>query len=155
MKKWSKRRKIIVGLFFLVVVSQAIRPKKNAGIPSGPTDITTKVAVPESVMVVLKQSCYDCHSDYSAYTWYDEITPVSWWVANHIEEGKRELNFTHFGEYTAKKMDHKMEEIAETVEKEQMPLPSYLWTHGEAKLTQKQKQVLIDWANNSRKALMP
>lgn len=155
MKNWSRKKKIFVGIFLLIIVSQAIRPQKNTGIPSGPKDITKAISVPDSVMVVLKKSCYDCHSDYSAYPWYDEITPVNWWVTHHINEGKRELNFTHFGEYPAKKMAHKLEEIAETVEKAQMPLPSYLWMHGDAKLTEPQKRILINWANTERKKLAP
>jgi hypothetical protein len=62
--------------------------------PVGLKDISKTLQVPDSVMYVLKKSCYDCHSNYSTHLWYDRITPVNWWVADHITEGKRRLNFT-------------------------------------------------------------
>lgn len=155
MRRWSKRKKILLGLLLLFVAAQAVRPPKNIGKPSGTSDIATVVTVPDDVMAVLKKSCYDCHSDYSNYPWYDEITPVNWWVAHHIKEGKRELNFTQFGSYSARKKNHKLEEIAETVEKGSMPLKSYLVMHGDAKLTDAQRRAVITWANESRRRVLP
>src|SRR5215217_2509007 len=118
----KKKKKILISILVLLIVIQVIQPAKNTGNAAGPKDITTVVQVPDNVMTVLKKSCYDCHSNNTTYPWYDNITPVNWWVADHIKEGKRELNFTDFGDYTAKRQNKKLEEIAKTVEKEQMPL---------------------------------
>lgn len=155
MKTWSKKKKILIALLLLFIAAQAIRPAKNTGSSSGPQDVTTVVQVPDSMMALLKTSCYDCHSNHSDYPWYDQIAPVSWWVSNHINEGKRELNFTQFGSYTAKKKAHKMEEIAKTVEKDEMPISSYLWMHGNAQLTAEQKSAIISWAKAAQKTLQP
>lgn len=155
MKTWSKKKKILIAFLLLFIAAQAIRPAKNAGNSSGPQDVTTVVMVPDSLMELLKNSCYDCHSNHSDYPWYDQIAPVSWWVSNHINEGKRELNFTQFGSYTTKKMAHKMEEVAETVEKEEMPISSYLWMHGNARLTKEQRSAIISWAKAAQKTLQP
>ncbi|RYF85126.1 MAG: cytochrome C, partial [Chitinophagaceae bacterium] len=73
-------------------------------------------------------------------------TPVNWWVAHHINEGKRKLNFTEFGNYTVKRQSKKLDEVAETVESDEMPLNSYLIMHGDAKLSTDEKKLLIDWA---------
>lgn len=155
MKKWSKSKKVLLALLAFFIIAQAIRPAKNAGNATGPRDITSVVTVPDSIMGVLQKSCYDCHSDHTVYPWYDQITPVNWWVDQHIKDGKRELNFTTFGEYPVKKMVRKIEEIGETIEKEEMPLPSYLWMHGDAKLSSSERTAIINWVRVSQKALQP
>lgn len=155
MKKWSKSKKVLVALLAFFIIAQAIRPAKNAGNATGPRDITSVVTVPDSIMGVLQKSCYDCHSDHTDYPWYDQITPVNWWVDQHIKDGKRELNFTTFGEYPVKKMVRKIEEIGETIEKKEMPLPSYLWMHGDAKLSSSERTAIINWVRVSQKALQP
>ena len=45
--------------------------------------------------------------------------------------------------------NHKLEETVEMVEELEMPLPSYtyLGLHSEAKLTDDQRKIIIDWAN--------
>jgi hypothetical protein len=142
------KKKILIGILVLFVLAQAVQPTKNNGTGTNPNDITTLHDVPENVMGILKKSCYDCHSNYTNYPWYDHITPVNWWVANHIKEGKRELNFNEFASYSSEKQLKKLKEMAEEVEEEEMPLPSYLFTHGDARLNIDQKKLLIDWAKN-------
>ena len=147
-------KKFLIGFFILFLVAQAVQPPKSQGNSSSAQDITTMVAVPANVMNILKKSCYDCHSNHTIYPWYDNITPINWWVADHIKEGKRELNFTEFGSYSNKKQLNKLKEIGETVEEGQMPLSSYLITHGDASLTEAQKTLLIDWARKASDELV-
>jgi hypothetical protein len=147
-------KKFLIGFFILFLVAQAVQPPKNQGNSSSAQDITTMVTVPPNVMNILKKSCYDCHSNHTVYPWYDNITPINWWVADHIKEGKRELNFTEFGSYSNKKQLNKLKEIGETVEEGQMPLSSYLITHGDASLTGEQKTLLIDWARKASDELV-
>jgi hypothetical protein len=154
MKNWSKRKKILVGLLLLFLAVQAIQPSKNQGNASGPKDIIQVKQVPDSVLAVLKKSCYDCHSNYTIYPWYDNITPVNWWVAHHIDEGKRELNFSIFGEYTAKRQAKKLEESAKQIEEDEMPLKSYLLLHSNAELSAAEKKMLIDWFKNARAGMI-
>ena len=142
-------KKLLIIFLVLFLAIQLFRPSLNRGNAAGPNDITQAMAVPAPVRTILEKSCYDCHSNHTEYPWYDRIAPVSWWVANHIKEGKLELNFTEFGTYTPKKQAKKLEEIAETVESGEMPLKSYLITHGDARLTEAQKKTLVDWAKNT------
>jgi hypothetical protein len=59
----------------------------------------------------------------------------------HITEGKSKLNFSNF------EIDpHKMEEIAEEIEEDKMPLKSYRMFHKKARLDDSQKKELIEWA---------
>ncbi len=142
-------RTILISLLLLFIAAQFVQPPHNNGVATGPEDITQVVMVPPDVMGLLIRSCYDCHSDYTKYPWYDYIFPVNWWITNHINDGKHELNFTHFAKYSAKKQSKKLEESAEQVEKHEMPLKSYLITHTEAKLTDAERQILIQWAKSA------
>lgn len=139
------KKKLLIGFIIVFIAAQFFQPTKNEGITSSPQDITRAVTVPEEVFTILQRSCYDCHSNHTSYPWYDRISPVSWWVANHIKEGKIELNFTEFGNYSAKKQLKKLKEIRETVEQDEMPLSSYLVMHRDARLSNTQKSMLINW----------
>lgn len=149
MKNWSKSAKIVLGIIFLLLVAQLFQPSPNQGNVFGPKDITQVVQVPDTVLSILKKSCYDCHSNSTTYVWYDKITPVNYWIDHHIAEGKHELNFSVFGEYTAKRQAKKLDEVAEQLEKDEMPLGSYTLLHTDAKITEGQKKILIDWAHTA------
>jgi hypothetical protein len=98
---------------------------------------------PAELLSTLKAACYDCHSNETKWPWYSKIAPVSFWVNNHVQEGREKLNFSEYG----KPQKEGDEEVAETVQEGEMPLKSYtyLGMHPEAKLTQAQKQLIIDW----------
>lgn len=100
---------------------------------------------PEAIATQIKASCYDCHSNESKYPWYSNIQPIAWFLKNHIDEGREELNFSEFGTYKAKRQAHKMEECAELIEKDEMPLSSYTIIHKDAVLDASQKELLISY----------
>lgn len=137
-------------LLLALIVIQFFRPEKNIAATPAPTDIATKYTVPAEVNTILQKACYDCHSNNTQYPWYSNIQPFAWWLADHIKDGKRHLNFSTFINYSYKRADHKMEEVIETVEKKEMPLPSYTWMHTDAKLTDAERAALINWAKQVR-----
>lgn len=137
-------------LLLALVIIQFFRPEKNIAATPAPTDIATKYTVPADVNAILQKACNDCHSNNTHYPWYSNIQPIAWWLANHIKDGKRHLNFSTFTSYSYKRADHKMEEVIEMVEKNEMPLASYTWSHKDAKLTEAEKTTLINWAKQVR-----
>lgn len=152
------RRKKIgrkVALAFLVVFAgiQFIRPQKNKDPEDPSTDITHFVTVPDTVMHLLRVSCYDCHSNKTNYPWYAEVAPASWWLAYHIKEGKAELNFSEFSQYSKRRMKSKLSAIANQVKEREMPLKSYMLIHADAKLHSDQVQIIIDWVESAKKEL--
>jgi hypothetical protein len=58
------------------------------------------------------------------------------------------LNFSEWEKYTLKKKKHKLKEIIEETDEGEMPLRTYLWTHGEAKLSKSQINRLETWINS-------
>lgn len=144
MKKVIKTTLVV--LLVVLVLIQFYRPAKNDGPIDVPSDISVAYAVPADVMNVLHKACYDCHSNHTEYPWYNNIQPVALWLADHVKEGKEELNFSEFGTFKTKRKLKKLKEIVHEVEEGDMPLSSYTLIHNEAKLTPQEKQMLIDWA---------
>jgi hypothetical protein len=159
-KKSSWLKRILVILLLIFAAMQFIQPDKNNQSMDMSNDITTVVTVPTEVQTLLKTACYDCHSNFTNYPWYSNIQPVGWWLKDHIDEGKQHLNFQEFaslkprpdGKYktTAALQDHKLEEVASTIEKGEMPLSSYTIIHTEAKLSEPQKKIITNWVDSAR-----
>ena len=147
-------KKILVIVLTIFFAIQFIRPSKNTTTnDSLKNDISSVYPVPENVRNILKSSCYDCHSNNTYYPWYSNIQPVGLWMQFHVDEGKLELNFNEFASYDKKKQHKKLEEIAEEIKINQMPLPSYVKMHKEAKLTQDEKYILTDWVNSLQNSI--
>lgn len=146
-------KRILIILLVVLVGIQFIQPEKNISDVPSPNDIRVHYAVPSNVLSVLKRACYDCHSNNTNYPWYSYIQPIGFWLNDHIKHGKGELNFSEFASYSAKKAAHKLEEIVEMVEDEEMPLESYVNMHSEAKLTDLEKELLIKWVNDLRETI--
>ena len=149
----KKKTKVVIGVLIVLILAQFIRPNRNTGNVFGRNDISHEVQLPDSVLKILKKSCFDCHSNRTAYPWYAEINPVSWWLNHHVNEGKQELNFSEFVTYEDSTKLKKLEEIAEEVKEHKMPLDSYLLIHKDAKLTSQQISTLISWTEGARKEL--
>ena len=143
-------KKILLLLLIVFVIAQFSRPEKNEGELTSLNAFLDDTSPSEDVKHVLKETCFDCHSNVTRYPWYSNITPINYWMAGHVDHGKEELNFSKWDGYSAKKKDHKLEEVIELVKKKEMPLPSYTWTHKEAKLTDEQIQAVIAWADKMR-----
>lgn len=151
----SITKKILLAILLLFILGQFIRPDKNQSNFASPNDLFAGFSAPESTEQIIKTACYDCHSNNTVYPWYSEIQPVAWWIADHVNEGKSELNFSEFLSYKPKKADHKLEEVIEMIQEGEMPLQSYTLIHGNAKLSEIQKTELINWVQGIRTEIKP
>ncbi|MBL7869467.1 MAG: heme-binding domain-containing protein [Flavobacterium lindanitolerans] len=141
----SLKKKIILGLAVILIGMQFFQPLRNQSDEVTASHIERVYAVPQNVKAILTQSCYDCHSNNTRYPWYSRIQPGAWYMARHIKKGKEELNFSTFGEYSARKQRNKFRAMAGQVKDGEMPLSSYTLIHRNAVLSQDDKQVLINW----------
>jgi Haem-binding domain len=135
-------------ILIIFVIIQFFRPPRNQSTVLSGNDITLYYKVPDEALNILKQSCYDCHSNHTAYPWYFRIQPVAWWMQDHVDDGKREINFSEFATYAPRKQVHKMKEVSRQIKQGEMPLDSYLWIHKDAKLDDGQKSIVIRWADS-------
>lgn len=143
-------KKIFIALLVLFVISQFFGPEKNEGDLTSMDAFYAETNPSPEVKKILEVSCIDCHSDVTKYPWYNNITPVNYWLASHVNEGKEHFNISKWEGSPTRRKDHKFEELIEMVEAKEMPLNSYTWTHTEAKLTDNQIKALVDWAKRVR-----
>lgn len=138
---------LVIALIALIMI-QFVRPVKNNGGYESVAVFEKETKVSPRTASILKQQCYDCHSDQTQYPWYAEFAPASFWLEDHISHGKGHLNFSAWESYSVKKKEHKLEEVIEMVEEGEMPLESFTWIHGD--LPEEDKQLLLQWAALSR-----
>lgn len=146
-------KKILIALLVVLVVLQFFQIDKTNPVVDESKDFLKTQNTPEEIASIIKTSCYDCHSNESKYPWYSNVQPAGWFLKDHIDEGRRELNFSTFTDYEVKRQDHKLEECIEYIEKDEMPLGSYTLVHREAALTEAQKNILIDYFKSVRTKL--
>lgn len=137
-------KKVIIGILVVLVLIQFIRPEKNdSNIVIN--DISTIMQVPIEVKEIIKTSCADCHSNFTKYPWYFEIAPVSWYLAQHVNKGKENLNFSEWSTYNKNQKNHILKDLNKELKEHKMPLKSYLLGHKDAELTEDQYRILLDW----------
>ncbi len=146
MKK-AVRITVIIALIALIVI-QFIRPLENNGGYETVGTFETETHVSPELSVVIKENCYDCHSNQTQYPWYSKVAPISFWLSDHINDGKKHFNASAWSEYADKKKEHKLEELGDEVGHDEMPLSSYTLLHGD--LTAAEKKMVLDWASAAR-----
>ena len=138
----------LIALLGVLVVIQFIKPKKNTDGYQSVALFEQEIVPTKEIASIFKNNCYDCHSDQTNYPWYNNIAPINFWLEEHIADGKRHFNVSTWDTYSARKKDHKLEELIEYVEQGEMPLDSYTWLHGN--LSEKDTEILLQWAQLSR-----
>ncbi len=127
-------------------IIQFIPSGRPANQPVAGQDVFEIVEIPAEVGSLLKNACYDCHSQSVKYPWYSYVAPVSWLVARDVNMAREHLDFGKWGELTKRKQIKVLGEIAEEVEDRNMPMEIYIRMHSEAKLTDKQRELIINWS---------
>lgn len=138
--------KLFLGFLALFILIQFIRPEKNDS-KNEMYAMSTVMEIPIEVNKIIQTSCADCHTNSTNYPWYSEIAPASWYLAQHVKEGKEHLNFSEWTAYNKDQQEHIIEDMKEVLNDREMPLKSYLLIHKDAKLTENQYQILYDWVN--------
>jgi hypothetical protein len=141
-------KKIILSLFVILLAMQLIRIDKTNPPVVSSKDFINVTHPSKEVEALLTTACYDCHSNTTQYPWYTNVAPVSWWLKNHINEGREHLNFSEWNDYDAEQKAHKVEEMIEEIKEGEMPLSSYTITHSDANLSLNQREQLIKFLSS-------
>lgn len=139
---------IIYSLLIVLVGIQFIPTSINQQEITPYTDIRKVYTIPDNVLTILEVSCFDCHSNNTNYPFYSRIQPMAMLMDKHVREGKEELNFSEFGDYSDRKKRNKLFSIQNQVKDGEMPLSSYTLMHNDAKLTANEKKLIEEWITN-------
>jgi len=146
---------VVIVLAVAFVIAQFFRPDRTLP-PENPADtLEASTQVPQNVEAILTRSCVDCHSNRTTYPWYSNVSPFSWFLANHINEGRQELNISTWNTTDIKRRVRKLDKMCEEVQNGEMPLPSYLWIHWDAKLSPNDIKTLCSWTDAEKQRLQP
>jgi hypothetical protein len=136
---------VVLALF---VILQFIPNTYPEIVKSNENDLILTEDVPEEVGLILRNSCYDCHSNETRYPWYAYIAPVSWLVVRDVKLGRDDMNFSEWNNLKSRDKIKLLDEIAEEVNDGNMPMPIYTITHGDASLDDVKKQLLVKWTED-------
>jgi len=133
-------------LLAAVIVLAAIQlyPVKRDNPP-----VEADLDAPAEVKAILRRACYDCHSNETHWPCYAYVAPVSWLVTSDVEAGRKQLNFSSWSQYSAKKRRTKAETMLDQITEKEMPLPKYLHLHSDAKLSAADVETLKSWAEEN------
>jgi hypothetical protein len=142
-------RGALFGFFGLVVGIQLIRPARTNPPVEQSQTLEAVVFVPPQIEGILQRACNDCHSDLTRWPWYSNVAPISWLVIDHVDEGRRHVNFSEWlrrdtknpAEYTRQRF----QAMCKQVQIGDMPLTSYLLVHRDAKLSQDDIETICQW----------
>ncbi|PTQ96620.1 cytochrome P460 [Mucilaginibacter yixingensis] len=136
-----KKFLLVSGICVLIVVAclQLIRPKIDH------PPVTQDFEAPTAVKVILVRACYDCHSNETNLRWYDKVQPVYWQVAEHIKDGRKGLNFSEWDKLAPAERKAKLWEAVNQIEQGAMPIKSYTFVHGDARVSSADLAVLKNY----------
>jgi|SRR5262244_1837651 len=132
---------------------QLIRPARTNPPVDESQTIFARTQMTPQVAAILNRACNDCHSNKTVWPWYTNVAPISWWLTNHVTDGRRNLNYSEWGKLPADRQDRKLRQICDEVEDGNMPLSSYVPMHPQARLSEEDNKTLCDWTAAERERL--
>jgi hypothetical protein len=123
--------------------------------PLDPEEDFLMVASPPGLVAdLIKNSCYDCHSNQTVYPWYSRVAPVSFYLDKHIQKGKEDLNLSEYGSMDKADKIKVLNDFYEVVEAGSMPLQSYSLIHKAARLSEEDKKEIMSWSDKEALKVM-
>jgi cytochrome c553 len=134
---------VLIGVAFIAI--QFVRPARTNPAVDQTQLIQRHLQVPPHVAAILDRSCQDCHSNSTRWPWYSNVAPASWFLIDHVNEGRQHLNFSEWGTLDKRRADKRLEEMCEQVQDKLMPIESYTWIHRSARLSDADIKAICDW----------
>jgi hypothetical protein len=151
--RWRVRIVVVLLIGGLILI-QLFQPDRNKGTIVPEIDLLTISAIPDSLASILKNSCYDCHSNRTNYPWYSYIVPISWMLEKHIDKGKEALNLSSFGNLEKAKKIGALTDLCDVIESGSMPLKSYLIIHRNARIMEAEAEKICNWTEMEALGIM-
>jgi hypothetical protein len=144
---------LIIALVVLFLGLQFVRPARTNPAVDPTLTIEAHTQMTPPAKDILNRACSDCHSNKTEWPWYTNVAPLSWWIADHVNQGRQLMNLSEWAKLDKDRQSKKLQQMCDEVTDGGMPLPSYLPMHPKAKLSEQDKKSLCDWAEAERARL--
>ncbi len=149
----SLKKKILISLLSVFILIQFKTVDKTNPPITPENDFLELSNAPKPVAELMHDVCYDCHSHSTRYPWYSNIAPVSWWLKGHVDKGLEKTNYAEWNSYTSLEKDSILARSSRLVGLKWMPIITYKITHSDARLTEDQRNMLIEFFDYRRGVL--
>jgi cytochrome c len=123
-------------------------------VPNGGGAILSGANAPDEIRAALLQKCGDCHSTNTRWPLYSRIAPSSWLVEHDVHEGREHMNLSAWEHYSIDARIDLLGKMGTQLRQAKMPLKQYLLLHPEARLSDSERKLMIDWTKAERKRLL-
>jgi cytochrome c len=110
--------------------------------------------VPDEVRATLAQKCGDCHSNNTHWPLYSRVAPASWLVEHDVHEGREHLNLSAWEQYSIDNRIDLLGKMGTQLRQGKMPLKQYVLLHPEARLSDAERKLILDWTKAERRRLV-
>jgi len=147
---------VLAGLLMWTIASAArsySRAPEQPGPPAGPI-FGSDPAVPAPVRSALRGACFDCHSNETRWPWYSSMPVVSWLIEHDVSEGRAQLNFSTWHDYTTFERADLLDKVCEKAAKREMPLWQYRLLHPDSRLDPSAVAAICEWSRREAARLV-
>ena len=144
---------LVISLAVLFLAIQLVRPARTNPAVDESQTIFARAQMTPPVAAIFNRSCVDCHSNKTVWPWYTNIAPLSWFIIDHVNEGRRNMNLSEWGKLQVDRQSKKLQQICDEVTDGGMPLSTYTPLHPGSKPTPADVKVLCDWTDAERARL--
>ncbi|WP_183564867.1 heme-binding domain-containing protein [Mucilaginibacter sp. SP1R1] len=149
-QKPNRKILIVAGILFIGFLAiQCIRPEITRPPVKG------DIEAPAQVKSILVRACYDCHSNQTNLRWYGQISPVYWRVANHVNSGRKHLNFSNWKNLAPADQKGILWEAVNQIAAGAMPIKDYELVHPSAAISKNDLDVLKKYVASMSSATKP
>jgi hypothetical protein len=144
--KWG-----IPALVIVFAALQVVQPARTN--PPVKSDFLKATGAPPDVAAMFHAACYDCHSDETRWPWYSYVAPMSWQIAQDVNDGRRHVNLSEWPADNPDLARKRIENMSDEIDDSDMPLKKYTLIHRDARLTAEQRNTLTQWLDSQASAL--
>ena len=143
-------KKFLKWIFVALVVAFALLQLTNPARTNPPVANDLMATNPPSpqIATMLRAACYDCHSYETRWPWYSRVAPMSWLIANDVNDGRREMKFSEWPNNDPMRAAKRLEDMSEEIGEGDMPPKKYTMIHADARLTDNQRKELTEWLDS-------
>jgi Haem-binding domain len=150
---WKIIKWLLIALVCLFILIQLKRPARTNPAVDDAQTILARTQMPPQVWAILGRSCRDCHTNQTEWPWYTNVAPLSWWITDHVNTARKNMNLSEWGKLDSGRQDRKLRQICDEVSDGAMPLSSYTPLHPGSKLSSADVKTLCDWTAAERARL--